>query len=138
MKRLLKILLLVVPFFFVNCNNKTTENSVVITNGIPQISFEHDTHNFGNIMQGEKVAHIFRYKNIGNAPLLVREVTTSCGCTAPKYSTEPLNPGCEGEIEVVFDSYGRTGKQLKTVSVWTNCSEKPISLRIFTNIEVKN
>ena len=104
-------------------------------NGTPQINFETYEYNFGTIAQGEKVSHTFIFRNIGDGPLQITDVTTSCGCTASKYSIEPVAPGENGTVEVIFDSYGREGKQLKSANVWTNCGEKPVKLQIFAEIK---
>lgn len=104
-------------------------------NGTPQISFDVYEHNFGTIAQGEKVSYTFNFRNIGDGALQINDVTTSCGCTASKYSIEPVAPGESGTVEVIFDSYGREGKQLKSANVWTNCGEKPIKLQIFAEIK---
>lgn len=106
--------------------------------GTPQISFDNDSFNFGTIAQGEKVSHTFKFRNIGDGNLVITDVTTSCGCTASKYSVEPVASGENGTIEVIFDSYGREGKQLKSANVWTNCSSEPVKLQIFANIETLN
>ncbi len=103
--------------------------------GTPQINFETYEHNFGTIAQGEKVSYTFKFRNIGDGALQITDVTTSCGCTASKYSTEPVKPGESGTVEVIFDSYGREGKQLKSANVWTNCGEKPIKLQIFAEVK---
>ena len=104
-------------------------------NGTPQINFETYEYNFGTIAQGEKVSHTFIFRNIGDGPLQITDVTTSCGCTASKYSIEPVAPGENGTVEVIFDSYGREGKQLKSANVWTNCGEDPVKLQIFAEIK---
>ena len=104
-------------------------------NGTPQINFETYEYNFGTIAQGEKVSHTFIFRNIGDGPLQITDVTTSCGCTASKYSIEPVAPGESGTVEVIFDSYGREGKQLKSANVWTNCGEKPVKLQIFAEVK---
>lgn len=106
-----------------------------VQSGTPQINFESYEHNFGTIAQGEKVSYTFKYRNIGDGALQITDVTTSCGCTASKYSTEPVKPGESGTVEVIFDSYGREGKQLKSANVWTNCGEKPVKLQIFAEVK---
>jgi hypothetical protein len=52
--------------------------------------------------------------------LKITDVKPSCGCTASDYTKEPVPPGGEGYVEVVFDSQGRTGTQQKTVTVFAN------------------
>ena len=115
------------------CSGRKQEQSVA--KGTPQINFDENFYDFGTIAQGEKVSHTFSFRNIGDGPLQITDVTTSCGCTASKYSTKPVAPGESGTVEVIFDSYGREGKQLKSANVWTNCSDKPVKLQIFAEVK---
>jgi len=101
---------------------------------LPIIKFEKEKHDFGLIFQGEKVLYTFKFKNIGNGDLIIKDVSTSCGCTVPKYSKKPVAIGDYGEIEVVFDSNYRLGKQIKTISVWTNCQPNVYKLYIVSEI----
>ena len=87
---------------------------------IPEIKFEEDVHDFGKIIQGEKVSHSFRFKNNGNADLVISGVSASCGCTVPAWPKELIAAGDEGVINVVFDSEGKNGRQSKSISVITN------------------
>ena len=133
MGKLVKIgLLMAVVCFGCAGNQQKTDAKA---DGTPQINFETYEHNFGTIAQGEKVTHTFKFRNIGDGALQITDVTTSCGCTASKYSTEPVKPGESGTVEVIFDSYGREGKQLKSANVWTNCGEKPVKLQIFAEVK---
>lgn len=84
------------------------------------ITFAETKHDFGIIEQGEKVAHVFKFTNTGNEPLVLSNVRASCGCTTPNWTKEPVAPGDEGEIHVEFDSKGKSGKQTKTVTVTAN------------------
>jgi len=59
-------------------------------------------------------------KNTGNSDLIITKVEASCGCTVAKYSKEPVKPGEEGLIEVIFDTSGRNGMQHKTVTILAN------------------
>lgn len=84
------------------------------------ISFEEEVFDFGTITQGEKVAHTFKFKNSGNADLVIVSAKGSCGCTVPEWPKEPIAPGGVGEINVVFNSEGKVGKQHKRVSIVAN------------------
>ncbi len=102
--------------------------------GQPVIKFKSDTHDFGDITPGEKVSYTFTYTNEGEANLVILSATASCGCTVPKYNKDPLQPGKKGYVEVVFDSTGRSGKQIKNVAIRSN-SEPPVKvLQIQANI----
>jgi len=121
------------------CGQKNKSKETVITmdsSGIDStlkktaIKFVATEHDFGQVQEGEKVAHVFEVLNTGKADLLIQSVRPSCGCTTPKYDKKPIRPGKKGTIEVVFNTKGRTGKQRKTVLVVTN-TEPPNTVLIF-------
>jgi hypothetical protein len=101
---------------------------------LPVMEFETTSHDFGTIVQGEKVAHTFKFKNIGGTDLIISDASATCGCTVPEYDRKPIKPGDEGKIEVVFNSAGRTGSQHKTVNVLTNA--QPNTIRLEINAEI--
>lgn len=95
------------------------------------ISFDSVTCNFGTIAIGEKVNHTFRFKNTGKAPLLIAQVTPSCGCTTTKdWPQHPIMPGESGQISVEFNSRGFPGQIDKSISVLTNCTPANWDLKL--------
>ncbi|MCF8232123.1 MAG: DUF1573 domain-containing protein [Bacteroidales bacterium] len=97
---------------------------------MPEITFETKTHDFGKVISGEVVSYNFKFKNTGDAPLIISEVSSSCGCTVPDYPEEPIKPGEEKYLEVTFDSERRSGFQSKTITVGTNAQPSNTTLRI--------
>jgi len=131
------IILSAVVFSFSACNNeaKTESESEVSTDVIndpataaeaadnstlPVIEFEEDVMDFGEISQGEKVKRTYRFTNRGKSDLIISDAKGSCGCTVPKWPKQPIKPGQQGDIEVVFDSNGKQGRQHKTVTLIAN------------------
>jgi uncharacterized protein (DUF58 family) len=100
----------------------------------PVITFEESTHDFGDIAQGEKVSHVFKFKNTGSAPLILQNVQTTCGCTATDWPRDPVAPGKSGQITASFNSAGKMGKQNKVITVISNASNSPERVSIVTNI----
>lgn len=92
------------------------------------IAFEHTRHNFGTIVEGEKVSHVFTFKNTGDHPLVIVQAVASCGCTVPSYSKEPVPPGGEGSVTVEFNSRNRAGHQSKNVMIYSNAQEEAMSI----------
>jgi hypothetical protein len=84
------------------------------------IVFEQDTFRFGTVEEGERVSHSFSFVNTGKSDLVIVNAYGSCGCTVPEYSKKPVRPGQKGEINVVFDSKGRVGENVKNVTVVAN------------------
>ena len=96
------------------------EKKAVQKNGAV-IAWEKKSHDFGNIVQGDKVEHTFYFSNTGNEPLIITNVQVSCGCTTPKgWPRDPIPPGASGEITVSFNSAGKMGVQNKPVTLVTN------------------
>lgn len=98
------------------------------------ISFSESSFDFGDIKQGQKVEHIFKYKNIGTEPLIVSEVLTTCGCTAPNWSKTPLAPNKEAELKITFNSEGKMGRQHKVITILSNATATAINLNIMSNV----
>jgi hypothetical protein len=94
------------------------------------IAFETTEFNFGEIRAGEKVNYKFKFKNTGNAPLVIENAQASCGCTVPDYSKAPIEPNGTGEIAIQFDSSNKDGKQDKTVTVKSNTETPSITLNV--------
>ncbi len=111
-----------------NSGGSSTSSEATSTE-VAQITFETMEHDFGKIREGEKVTYRFKFKNSGKVPLKITDVKPSCGCTASDYTKEPVPPGGEGYVEVVFDSQGRTGTQQKTVTVFANTDPPSFLLR---------
>jgi len=87
---------------------------------MPAIEFEENVIDFGEISQGEKVKRTFQFKNVGKTDLIISDAKGSCGCTVPRWPKQPIRPGQEGVIEVLFDSNGKMGRQHKTVTIIAN------------------
>jgi len=99
------------------------------------ILFEEEKHDFGNVIQGEKVFYSFKFKNTGVADLIISTARGSCGCTVPTYPRRPIKPGAEGKIDVVFNSENLNGISQKTITVLTNSTPNGIkTLTIKSNV----
>jgi hypothetical protein len=107
----------------------SAQTSPSSTEPTAQIRFDKMEHDFGKIREGEKVSYRFKVSNPGTVPLRIIDVKPSCGCTAPAWTKEPIPPGGEGFVEVVFDSQGRSGEQMKTVTVFANTDPASHMLR---------
>lgn len=100
----------------------------------PEIVFEKKSHDFGAIDEGVMATTTFTFKNTGNAPLILKTVNASCGCTTPKWSKEPINPGETGEITAVYNSKGRPGNFTKSITVKHNAENGTDILTIRGNV----
>ena len=84
------------------------------------IQFEQDTFDFGEIVEGKTVTHIYMFTNTGDKPLKIESARGSCGCTVPEWPKKEIAPGEKGELKVVFNSKGKRGPQHKIVTVLAN------------------
>lgn len=90
-----------------------------------RIYFEETQHDFGKVKEGTKVEYTFKFENKGTEPLVVKDVKTSCGCTAAVVSSNTLKPGEVGSLKVGFDTKGRVGRNSKSVTIVSNDDKEP-------------
>lgn len=101
-----------------------------------QIYFPETEHDFGKVKEGEVVKYEFKFENKGTQPLVIKNVKTSCGCTAAVTSEKDVQPGQSGTIKVDFDTKNRMGKASKTITVVSNDFNEPSKvLTIYADIQ---
>mgnify|MGYP003556227635 CR=1 FL=1 len=113
----------------------------VPTGPLTSIKFDQDTYDWGKVMDGDKVTHVFKFKNTGNEPLIISNAKGSCGCTVPEWPKDAIAPGKSGEIKVVFDSKGKGavgGKEdTKRVTITANTDPAETYLNIKGKVDKK-
>ena len=102
----------------------------------PEITFDETEYDFGTIDRGTNVEHTFTFKNTGNAPLVITGASSSCGCTVPTWTKEPIAPGETGELLVKYNGSGRN-QVTKTVTVTANteAGREQIKIKAFVTPE---
>ena len=90
------------------------------TNKLARISYIEPEFNFGEVKEGAIVEHTFEFTNSGNIPLTILNARSSCGCTIPEWSDDPIPPGGKGSITAKFNTEGKLREQSKTVYVTAN------------------
>ena len=115
-------------------NETAKEETPANPNG-PVISFEEKEFDFGNIKEGDVITHVFKFTNTGKEPLVIQNASAPCGCTVPKWPKEPIAPGASGEINVQFNSKGKSGQQNKVVSVVANTQPDVSTVTLKGNVE---
>ena len=101
----------------------------------PVITFEKTVHDFGKIHEEDgRVSVDFQFKNEGMTPLVLSNVRASCGCTTPKWTRDPIEPGQTGVITVTYNPNGRPGGFNKTVTITSNAKES--TTRVYIKGEV--
>lgn len=104
---------------------------------IPVMNFEKTEHDFGTIVQGTPQETIFKFTNAGNAPLIITDAKSSCGCTVPDPPKDPIAPGETGELVVKFNGSGQN-QVTKTITVTANTEKGQELLRIKAFVNPKN
>ena len=94
-----------------------------------EVKFDVTTIDYGEVEFESDGKRIFKFKNIGTAPLVFTRISSSCGCTIPKKPEKPIEPGGFGEIEVEYDTK-REGLFMKAISVVSNSKNPSTILRI--------
>ena len=105
---------------------KTTVNvTTTQTEKRAEIKFETLNHDFGTFSANDPVVKcVFKFTNVGDAPLIINQAIASCGCTVPTYTKEPVKPGESGQIEVTYNGKGKfPGRFTKNITVRTNGKE---------------
>lgn len=130
LSRISRMVLLIALIAFTACSQPKGKDTSLVNNPktasgesdgkVAGISFAKTEHDFGKLIQGEKVVHVFHFKNTGTSDLIISQVSVSCGCTASKYTKEAIKPGYEGKIEVTLDTEGQKGIQNKSITVISN------------------
>lgn len=110
-----------------NSNANTNANKVDFSNPAPSknagvLSFETEEINYGSIPQHADGVKVFKFTNTGATPIVITQVKTSCGCTVPTYSKEPVVAGATGEIQIKYAT-DRIGVFTKTITIVSNASE---------------
>lgn len=100
----------------------------------PVIFLQETLYDYGTIEQNSDGTHYFIYKNIGKEPLILSKVRSSCGCTIPEWSREPLMSGQQDTIKVKYDTR-RIGPFSKTVSIFSNAKKPMVIVRIQGKVE---
>ena len=94
-----------------------------------KIEFKSEVIDYGKIARGSDGVRIFEFTNTGTLPLVITDVTSSCGCTIPEKPEDPILPGKTGEIKVKYDT-NLVGPIRKTITVYSNADVPAKSIKI--------
>lgn len=105
----------------------------VAQNPDANMKFKTEEHNFGNIPEGPAVSTDFEFTNTGKEPIVLSGVQASCGCTTPTWTKEPVLPGKTGKVTATYNTQGRPGNFVKTITINSNVGTKVV--KITGNVE---
>ncbi len=102
-----------------------------------KITFKTDTIDYGTVLKGSDGVRVFEFTNTGDAPLIITDVKSSCGCTIPKKPNGPIAPGESSTIEVKYDT-NRVGPIRRSITVSSNATEPMVALKIKGEVAKEN
>ena len=111
MKYLSTLFFAIVIAFAVNAQTTTTSQEV--------LQVKETVHDFGTIPQGKPVYYFFEVTNTGKDPMVISNVQTSCGCTTPEWSKEPIAPGATAKVRVGYNAAAE-GHFEKSITIMYN------------------
>jgi len=117
------------------CTASHTHGNDSTTGTKGKLRFVEQSYNFGRLRQGDVVGHRFKVFNEGIAPVTIQAVDKACGCTDVIYPKKPILGGDSAFVEVVFDSNGWNGRQVKRVALTANDSIRVHELLIWAEIK---
>jgi len=100
------------------------------------MTFANMEHDFGKINQDTENTKVFKFTNTGTKPLIIYDAKGSCGCTVPEYPKEPIAPGADGEIKVVYKPGKQKDVQTKYVTLTSNTEPEQTKLKISAEVQV--
>ena len=116
---------------------KMIEAEKALVGKFPKISLDKEEHNFGAITDGEVATTEFIITNSGESDLIISNASATCGCTVPEYTKTPVAPGEDGEVNVTFDSSGKSGMTTKSVTLIANTEPNTKVLKVSADIQSK-
>ncbi len=94
-----------------------------------EFKFEKETINYGKIEKDSNGERVFIFTNVGDEPIVIQRIQSSCGCTVPKKPEKPIMPGEKGEIKVSYAT-NRIGGFSKSITIYSNAKNPKKVIRI--------
>jgi hypothetical protein len=127
--------------------NKTEFDSTIVNipvsadgknekNRMPKFEFEQTHHDFGKLIQGEKVSYTYKFKNVGDATLVVSAVLPGCNCTVAQFTKTPVAPGENGSITINFNTETKKGMVNSSVTIQANTYPTETKLSFSANVNL--
>lgn len=100
---------------------------IATANAQAKFKFVTETIDYGTVAKGSDGVRVFEFTNVGNEPLVISDVKSTCGCTVPEKPEGPIGPGEKGQIKVKYDTKNKVGPIRKNITVYSNADE-PVKL----------
>lgn len=102
---------------------------LALTVNAQEFKFTSETIDYGKIALGSEGKRVFEFTNVGEAPIIIKDIKSTCGCTVPKKPEKPIMPGEKGQIEVSYDTK-RPGGFSKAITIYSNAKAERKMLKI--------
>lgn len=99
-----------------------------------EMLFDKTSHDFGQLAYASDGSVVFKFRNNSKDPIALTNVKSSCGCTVPTWSREPIKPGESSEILVKYNT-NLPGSFNKTIQVFSTAKNSPVRLSIRGNVK---
>lgn len=132
-----KLSLLLMFLIGVSGFSQSKQSSILEAKGIGILQFESELIDYGSIKQNENGERFFVFTNIGEEPVTISKVKSSCGCTVATQPRKPILPGETAKIGIKYDTK-RLGRFSKSIRVSSNAENNLVSLRISGNVVANN
>ncbi len=116
--------------------NELSADGKTAPENAPIIKFDTKEHDFGKVIQGEKLTYSYKFVNDGKKDLIISQATGSCGCTVAEFPQEPIKPGKDGVITVTLDTEGKKGPMNKVVTIFANSYPSETRLQVKAMVEL--
>ena len=124
-KTLLSISLSILFF----CASLHAQETILVEAEKELVKWEQTTHDLGEIPQGKPISVDFVFTNKTEDVIFIDNVRTTCGCTAPTWSKEPVAPGEKAFIEIEYNAK-KEGEFYKPTKVYLSGQKQPISVYV--------
>lgn len=94
-----------------------------------EFQFEKEVINYGKITKGDDGKRIFEFTNIGDAPLIIEDIKTSCDCAVPERPNRPIMPGEKSTLTVEYDT-SKVGGFSKTITIFSNAKNEIKKIKV--------
>jgi len=121
MKKYILFLFLIASISFSFGQNKSSVK--------PEFKFMKELINYGKVEKNSNGNRVFEFTNIGQSPLIIKDIKTSCDCAVPKKPEAPIMPGQKGQITVSYDT-SKIGGFSKMITIFSNAKQSVKRIRI--------
>ncbi len=119
-----------------NKNSAEPSQKALETEAPPHIEVDQSSLNLGTGKQGEEITGTILLLNSGDAPLQIKTITPSCGCTVAKMSSKSIAPHKSAALQLSLDTRGKKGDVYKNIVITSNDpAQKNFSFEVHAKVE---